>query len=117
MKKIPDIKVGQTVRVHQKVKEGNKERLQSFEGLVISRKHGRGLDGTFCVRKIAEGVGVERTYPLHAPTIEKIEIVKSAKVRRSKLYYMRQRFGKRAKMKNVVVPETSTETETPKQNQ
>jgi len=103
LKKIPDIKVGQTIRVHQKVKEGNKERLQSFEGLVIAQKHGRGLDGTFCVRKIAEGVGVERTYPLHAPTIEKIEILKSAKVRRAKLYYLRQLTGKAARIKEKMV--------------
>ena len=107
LKNVPEIRSGQTIRVHQRVKEGNKERLQSFEGLVIATKHGRGLDGTFTVRKISEGVGVERIYPLHSPTIYKIEILKTAKVRRAKLYYMRERSGKRAKMKSkniVAVP-------------
>ncbi|MEK7160706.1 MAG: 50S ribosomal protein L19 [Patescibacteria group bacterium] len=114
LKKVPDLKPGQTVRVYQRVKEGAKERVQPFEGLLIALKHGRGLDGTFTVRKIAEGVGVERIYPLHAPTIEKIEILKTAKVRRAKLYYMRERFGKSARMKGkkamaVEVPTTTTE--------
>ena len=107
LKKVPEIKSGQTIRVHQRVKEGAKERIQPFEGLVIATKHGRGLDGTFTVRKISEGVGVERIYPLHSPTIDKIEILKVAKVRRAKLYYMRKRFGKRARMKSknvVTVP-------------
>jgi len=105
---LPEIKSGQTVRVYQKIKEAGKERIQPFEGLVIATKHGRGLDGTFTVRKIAQGVGVERIYPLHSPTIDKIEILKMAKVRRAKLYYMRGRFGKRARMKRkeaVSVPE------------
>lgn len=97
---LPEIKSGQTVRVHQRIKEGAKERIQPFEGLVIAVKHGKGINGTFTVRKIASGVGVERIYPLHVPTTEKIEILKTAKVRRAKLYYMRERFGKRAKMKN-----------------
>ncbi len=107
LKKVPEIKSGQTIRVYQRVKEGAKERIQPFEGLVIATKHGRGLDGTFTVRKISEGVGVERIYPLHSPTIDKIEILKVAKVRRAKLYYMRERFGKRARMKSknvVAVP-------------
>ena len=68
----PEIKAGQTVRVYQKIKEGSKERIQPFEGLVMAVKHGRGVSGTFCVRKISEGVGVERTYPLHSPKIDKI---------------------------------------------
>ena len=92
---LPEIKPGQTVRVHQKIKEAGKQRIQPFEGLVLAVKHGRGLNGTFTVRKIAEGVGVERIYPLHSPTIDKIEILKTAKVRRAKLYYMRERFGKK----------------------
>ncbi len=99
-KDLPEIKVGQTIRVYQKIKEGGKERIQPFEGLVIAQKHGRGVNGTFAVRKIASGVGVERTYPLHSPNIEKIKILKTAKVRRAKLYYMRRRFGKRAKMQS-----------------
>lgn len=106
-KGLPQIKSGQTIRVHQRIKEGDKTRIQPFEGLVLAVKHGRGLDGTFTVRKIAEGVGVERIYPLHSPTIDKIEILKTAEVRRAKLYYMRERFGKRARMKRkeiVAVP-------------
>jgi large subunit ribosomal protein L19 len=108
-KDLPQLKSGQTVRVHQRIKEGEKTRVQPFEGLIIATKHGRGLDGTFTVRKIAEGVGVERTYPLHSPMIDKIEILKTSKVRRAKLYYMRGRFGKRARMKgqeNVDVADT-----------
>jgi large subunit ribosomal protein L19 len=116
LKKVPDIKSGQTVKVYQRIKEGNKERVQAFEGLVIAVKHGRGLDGTFTVRKISSGVGVERIYPLHSPTIDKIEILKKAEVRRAKLYYMRERSGKRARMKSqnvVAVPsEGVIETET-----
>ena len=109
---LPEIKPGQTVRVHQRVKEGAKTRVQPFEGLVIATKHGRGLDGTFTVRKIAEGVGVEKIYPLHSPTIDKIEILKTAKVRRAKLYYMRERSGKSAKMKGEVsVPKFQSKTE------
>jgi len=99
-KDLPEIKVGQTVRVYQKIKEGGKARIQPFEGLVIAQKHGRGVNGTFSVRKIASGVGVERTYPLHSPNIDKITILKTAKVRRAKLYYMRRRFGKKAKMQS-----------------
>ncbi|MBU2219847.1 50S ribosomal protein L19 [Patescibacteria group bacterium] len=106
LKKVPEIKAGQTVKVYQRVKEGNKERVQPFEGLVLAVKHGQGLDGTFTVRKIASGVGVEKIYPLHSPTIDKIEVLKKANVRRAKLYYMRARSGKSARMKsqNIVVP-------------
>jgi len=114
LKTVPEIKPGQTVRVHQRIKEGNKERVQPFEGLVIATKHGRGLDGTFTVRKISEGVGVERIYPLHSPTIDKIEILKTAKVRRAKLYYMRERFGKQARMKRkekMVIPSSGAAEE------
>ena len=115
LKKVPEIKPGQTIRVYQRIKEGNKERIQLFEGLVIATKHGRGLNGTFTVRKISEGVGVERVYPLHSPTIDKIEILKTSKVRRAKLYYMRERFGKQARMKRqkVFIPETKTAAEEP----
>ncbi len=100
-KDLPELKSGQTVRVHQRIKEGDKIRIQPFEGLVLAVKHGRGLDGTFTVRKIAEGVGVERIYPLHSPAIDKVEILKSSRVRRAKIYYMRERFGKSAKMKQT----------------
>ena len=96
----PAMVAGDTIRVHQKIKEGEKERVQIFEGLVIAVKHGKGLDGTFTVRKIAAGgVGVERTYPLHSPNIVKVERVKTASVNRAKLYYMRDRLGKAARFK------------------
>lgn len=87
---IPDIRVGETVRVHYKIREGNKERIQIFEGLVIAVKRGRTLQGSFTVRKVASGVGVERTFPLHSPHIAKIERTKSGKVRQSKLYFVRR---------------------------
>jgi large subunit ribosomal protein L19 len=100
---IPDISSGDTVRVHQKIKEGNKERVQVFEGLVIATKHGKGLDGSFTVRKIsAASVGVERTFPVHSPNITKVERTKTAKVSRAKLYYMRDRQGKAARFKQEV---------------
>jgi large subunit ribosomal protein L19 len=96
---IPDIRPGDIVRVHQKVKEADeKERIQIFEGLIIAIKHGKGISATFTVRKISGGVGVERIFPLHCPTITKIEVVKRSKVRRAKLYYMRERRGKKARM-------------------
>ncbi len=110
-KDLPQIKSGQTIRVYQRIKEGEKTRVQPFEGLVIAVKHGRGLNGTFTVRKIAEGVGVERIFLLHSPTIDKIKILKTANVRRAKLYYMRERFGKKAKMKSKIeTPSTGSET-------
>ena len=105
---IPDIKPGYTVRVHQKIIEAGKERLQPFEGLVLAVKHGKGLNGTFTVRKIASGVGVERVYPFFSPNVAKIDILKKAKVRRSKLYYMRTRFGRSARMKNLQIPGQET---------
>jgi len=98
---MPELKSGMKVRVWQKIKEADKERLQAFEGVVIAVKHGRGKTGAFTVRKISGGIGVERIFPLHAPTIEKIEILSQAKVRRAKLYYLRGLTGKKAKMKQV----------------
>src|ERR1044072_76685 len=96
----PMVKSGDTVKVYQKIKEGDKERVQIFEGLVIAVKHGRGLDATFTVRKIAVGgIGVERTYPLHSPHVVKVERTKTAQVSRTKLYYMRYRKGKNARFK------------------
>lgn len=95
---LPTVAVGDTVRVHQRVKEGAKTRIQIFEGLVIAKKHGQGLNGSFTVRKIATGgVGVERVFPLHLPSIVRVDRVKQARVRRAKLYYMRGRFGKGAR--------------------
>ncbi len=94
----PKCDVGDTVRVHIKVKEGNRERIQVFEGTVIAKKHG-GVEETITVRRISYGVGVEKVFPLHAPTLEKIEVVRHGKVRRAKLYYLRGRVGKSAKIK------------------
>ena len=102
---VPEIKSGMKVRVWQKIQEGDKERLQAFEGVVIAAKHGQGKSGTFTVRKISIGVGVERIFPLHAPAVEKIEVLSQAKVRRAKLYYVRNRIGKKAKMKQVELAE------------
>jgi large subunit ribosomal protein L19 len=86
---VPDIKPGQTVRVHQKVKEGEKERIQVFEGIVLARNNGVGLRSTITVRKVTEGIGVERIFPVHSPQIAKIEITRSTDIRRAKLYYTR----------------------------
>lgn len=98
--KLPDIRPGDTIKVNQKIKEGDKERIQIFEGVVIARKHGKGISSTITVRKVVEGIGVERIFPVHSPSIEKIEVVKSGKVRRSKLYYLRTAKGKKAKVKH-----------------
>ena len=92
------LEIGSTVKVHAKIKEGSRERIQIFEGTIISKKHG-GVSETFTVRKIAYGVGVERTFPVHSPNIEKVEVVRVGKVRRAKLYYLRDRVGKAAKVK------------------
>lgn len=97
-KDITDFRPGDTVKVHVKVVEGNRERIQVFMGTVL-RRRGGGLGETFSVRRISYGVGVERTFPVHSPRIEKIELVRRGKVRRARLYYMRQRFGKKAKIK------------------
>src|SRR3989344_3730752 len=98
---LPEFKAGDMAKVYQKIKEGEKERIQIFEGIVLARKHGKGASASFTVRKIAAGVGVEKTYPLHSPLIEKIEVMKRTKTRRSKLYYVRTAKGKRAKMKGA----------------
>lgn len=94
----PKVAVGDTVRVHIKVKEGARERIQVFEGTVIAKKHG-GIEETFTVRRISYGIGVEKVFPLHSPVIDRIEVVRAGKVRRAKLYYLRDRVGKRAKIK------------------
>lgn len=104
---LPDFLPGDVVRVHERVREGEKERTAIFEGLVIARKHGRGMNATFKVRRIVAGIGVERTFPLHLPSIEKIEIVRRTKVRRAKLYYVREQLGRRVRRrKEIAVPET-----------
>lgn len=97
---IPFFRTGSTVRVHVKIKEGDKSRIQVFEGLVIVRKGG-GISETFTVRKISNQIGVERTFPLHSPIIDKIEVVRHGKVRRNKLYYLRGRSGKAARIKEI----------------
>lgn len=99
LKNVPDIKPGDTIKVHQKIKEGDKERIQIFEGVVIARKHGKGISATITVRKVVDGVGVERVFPIHSPSVEKFEIARHAKVRRAKLYYLRTAKGKKAKLK------------------
>ncbi|WP_125761116.1 50S ribosomal protein L19 [Companilactobacillus hulinensis] len=95
---IPDFRPGDTVRVHAKVVEGSRERIQLFEGVVIKR-HGTGVSATYTVRKISSGVGVERTFPLNTPRVEKIDVVRHGRVRRAKLYYLRDRKGKAARIK------------------
>ena len=97
----PVAQIGDTVRVHVRVKEGSRERIQVFEGTVIAKKHG-GLEQTITVRRISYGVGVEKVFPIHAPAVEKIEVVRHGKVRRAKLYYLRDRVGKSAKIKELI---------------
>ena len=97
---VPELNIGSTVRVHVKIREGERERIQVFEGYVLKRQHG-GVNETFTVRKLSNGIGVEKTFPLHSPRIEKIEVVKRGKVRRAKLNYMRQRTGKAARIKSA----------------
>ena len=99
--KIPDLKVGNTVKVHVRIKEGNKERIQVFEGIII-KVQGGGLNQTFTVRKTSYGVGVEKTFLIHSPLVEKVELVRVGKARRAKLYYLRDRVGKAAKTKELV---------------
>ena len=94
---IPEFRAGDTVRVHAKIVEGTRERIQIFQGVVIKR-HGAGISATYTVRKISNGVGVERTFPVHSPRVAKIEVVRSGRVRRAKLYYLRERTGKSARI-------------------
>ena len=98
---VPSFNVGDTVRVSAKIKEGNRERIQVFEGTVLKKQGGSNRE-TFTVRKFSNGVGVEKTWPLHSPNVEKVEIVRYGKVRRAKLYYLRDRVGKKAKVKELV---------------
>lgn len=99
--KVPVLDVGNTVRVHAKIKEGNRERIQVFEGIII-KKQGGGVNETFTVRKISYGVGVEKTFLLHSPNVEKVEVVRVGKARRAKLYYLRDRIGKAARTKEKI---------------
>lgn len=98
---IPEINVGDTVKVHVKIKEGDKSRIQVFEGTVIAKKHG-GINETFTVRRVAHGCGIERVFPVHSPVVEKVELVRGGRVRRAKLYYLRDRVGKAAKVKEAI---------------
>ena len=97
----PELDIGDTVKVHVRIKEGDKSRIQVFEGTVIAKKHG-GISETFTVRRVAHGCGIERVFPLHSPVVEKVELVRSGKVRRAKLYYLRDRVGKAAKVKEQI---------------
>ncbi|MBQ0040870.1 MAG: 50S ribosomal protein L19 [Clostridiales bacterium] len=97
---IPEFNVGDTLKVYVKIIEGSRERIQVFEGYVLKKQHG-GINETFTVRKLSNGIGVEKTFPLHSPKIDKIEVVKKGRVRRAKLNYMRERTGKAAKIKNA----------------
>ena len=97
----PEFRVGDTVKVYGKIKEGNRERIQIFEGTVLKRQGGSNRE-TFTVRKLSNGIGVEKTWPLHSPNVEKIEVVRRGKVRRAKLNYLRKRVGKKAKVKELV---------------
>lgn len=98
---IPAVEIGDTVKVHVKIREGEKERVQVFEGTVIARR-GSGISETFTVRRISYGVGVERVFPIHSPNVAKVELVRHGRVRRSKLYYLRDRVGKAAKVKEEI---------------
>ncbi len=98
---VPEIKVGSTVRVHVKIREGERERIQVFEGTIIAVK-GSGVSSTFTVRRVSYGVGVERVFPVHSPNVAKVEVIRNGKVRRSKLYYLRDRVGKSAKVKEKI---------------
>jgi large subunit ribosomal protein L19 len=99
--KLKDLQTGWTVKIHQKIKEGEKTRVQAFEGIIISKKHGNEAGGTITVRKVSDGIGVEKIYPIHLPSIEKIQVTKKPKVRQAKLYYLREKSSReiRKKMK------------------
>jgi len=98
---VPVLNIGDTVKVHNKIKEGTRERIQIFEGTIIAR-HGGGISETFTVRRISYGVAVEKTFPVHSPNVEKVEIVRAGKVRRAKLYYLRDKVGKDSKVKELI---------------
>jgi large subunit ribosomal protein L19 len=114
--KTPDFQAGDIVKVYQKVKEQDKERIQVFEGVLLAKKHGKGIGGTITVRKISQGIGVERVFPLHSPLVEKIEVARKTKVRQGKLYYLRSLKGKKARLRAkefaLEVPEEPAPKET-----
>ena len=98
---VPSFNIGDTIRVHNLIKEGNRERIQMFEGTVIA-KHGGGISETFTVRRVAYGCGVEKTFPIHSPHVAKVDVIRRGKVRRAKLYYLRDRVGKSSKVKELI---------------
>lgn len=98
---VPSFNIGDTVRVHNRIKESTRERIQMYEGTVIAR-HGGGISETFTVRRVAYGCGVEKTFPIHSPNVAKVEVVRKGKVRRAKLYYIRERVGKASKVKELI---------------
>ena len=98
---LPLVRIGDTIRVHNKIKEGARERIQMFEGTVIA-KHGGGISETFTVRRVSYGVGVEKTFPIHSPNVVKVDVIRVGKVRRAKLYYLRDRVGKASKVKEQI---------------
>ena len=98
---VPVIRIGDTIRVHNKIKEGSRERIQMFEGTVIA-KHGGGISETFTVRRVSYGCGVEKTFPIHSPNVVKVEVIRQGRVRRAKLYYLRDRVGKASKVKEKI---------------
>ena len=100
-KEVPVINIGDTIRVHNRIKEGNRERIQMFEGTVIA-KHGGGISETFTVRRVAYGCGVEKTFPIHSPNVVKVDLIRVGKIRRAKLYYLRDRVGKASKVKEKI---------------
>jgi large subunit ribosomal protein L19 len=125
-KDLPELRPGDTIKVRQKIKEGDpstgsgqvKERIQVFEGVIIAKKHGKGISATITVRKIVDGIGVERVFPIHSPSIDSIEVVKHGRVRRAKLYYLREAKGKKAKLKRkdfaaAIAPDEPVMAETP----
>ncbi len=98
---VPVLNIGDTVKVYVRITEGDKSRIQVFEGTIIAKKHG-GINETFTVRRVAHGCGIERVFPVHSPVVEKVEVVRSGRVRRAKLYYLRKRVGKAAKVKEAI---------------
>jgi len=113
LKEVPNIRPGDQVKIYQKIKEKDKEKIQTFEGLVIARKHGKEIGGTITLRKVIAGVGVERIFPIHSPNIEKIEILKRGRARRAKLYYLRRAKGRRARLKKKEFMEVAAERTEP----
>lgn len=115
--KLADLKPGWTVRIHQKIKDGEKTRTQAFEGLVIAKKHGKEAGGTVTVRKVSGGIGVEKIFPVYLPTIDKVDVIKKAKIRRAKLYYLRDKTSKEirrktktlSKLNNKIAQESDTQ--------